>query len=107
MNRVLREVSLENGRRRSHVWPLFGRAVAAFSVAILLVVAGVTSAQAVTGTLSVSVGSIGRDAASKLTFDVTATADGVQGSGRVCPSASYSCSLSFYAQREDGSSIFL
>jgi RHS repeat-associated protein len=88
--------------RRSPRLSVPGRVVASLTVALLLVVLGAAAANATTPVVSVSVGSIGRDASSKLTFDVTATTDAVQGAGGVCTSSQYACTVSLYAQRVDG-----
>jgi len=57
--------------------------------------------------VSVTSSSVGRDGTSKFTFDVTATADGVQGAGRVCTYSQYACTMALSAQLVDGSTIDL
>jgi RHS repeat-associated protein len=52
--------------------------------------------------VSLVANSIGRDASSKLTWDVSATAGDVQGAGQVCPTSSGSCTFFLNAQLEDG-----
>jgi len=76
-------------------------------VALLLVVLGATAAYATTQVISVSSVSVSRNASSQLTFDVTAVADGIQGSGNVCPTSSYTCTFYLSAQRVDGSTVDL
>jgi hypothetical protein len=73
----------------------------------LLSVLGPPLQDAVAPSISLSGISIGRDSTSKLTFDVTATIDGVQGSGRPCPSSSYTCTATLYAQTETGGTVLL
>jgi len=78
-----------------------------FTTTVLLVILGATAAEAATGTVLVSSASVGRDASEKFTFDVVASADAVQGSGRVCPSSSTTCTFYLSAQLVDGSTVDL
>lgn len=94
-------------RARSSWSAQFGRALAMFTTAVLLVILGATAAEAATGTVLVSSASVGRDASEKFTFDVVGSADAVQGSGRVCPSSSTTCTFYLSAQLVDGSTVDL
>ncbi|HWH25193.1 MAG TPA: RHS repeat-associated core domain-containing protein [Pseudolysinimonas sp.] len=58
-----------------------------------------------TSTVAVAAISIGRDSASKLTFDATVTATAVQGNGRICFTST--CNVTLYAQRADGAAFQL
>lgn len=66
-------------------------------------------ADPLTPAVSMAVNSFGRDAASRLAFNVNAIADGVEGAGRLCEQSGYQyyCDFTLVAQLESGASVTL